>query len=99
MPQEKLVPVDEDLYNELQDAYQDLEQDIIRATGLEYGTEGVDPSVAEQVLLTIDKVLTAYVYYSTPEEEVTKPLPSVVSRKNKRKLVDVSGTVKLTKGV
>ena len=95
MPQEKLVPVDEDLYNELQDAYQDLEQDIIRATGLEYGNEGVDPSVAEQVLLTIDKVLTAYDYYSTPEEEVMKPLPLIGRKNTRKKLVDVSGKVKV----
>ena len=74
MPQEKLVPVDEDLYNELQDTYQDLEQDIIRATSLEYGNEGVDPSIAEQVLITLDKVLTAYDYYSEPEEEAPKPI-------------------------
>ena len=74
MLDERLVPVDEDLYNELQDTYQDLEQDIIRATSLEYGNEGVDPSIAEQVLITLDKVLTAYDYYSTPEQEASKPI-------------------------
>lgn len=83
MPQEKLVPVDEDLYNELQDSYQDLEQDIIRATSLEYGNEGVDPSIAEQVLITLDKVLTAYDYYSEPEKEASKP---VIFKPRKKKV-------------
>jgi hypothetical protein len=94
MPSEKLVPVDEDLYNELQDAYQDLEQDIIRATGLEYGNEGVDPSVAEQVLLTIDKILTAYDYYATPEGEAESPKP-IAFKPKRKKQVDVSGKVKV----
>ena len=83
MLDERLVPVDEDLYNELQDTYQDLEQDIIRATSLEYGNEGVDPTIAEQVLITLDKILTAYDYYSEPEVEAPKP---VVLKPKKRKV-------------
>ena len=86
MPSEKLVPVDEDLYNELADCYQDLEQDIIRATSLEYGNEGVDPSIAEQVLLTLDKILTAYDYYSEPESESTV-LQQPIGIKSRRKKV------------
>ena len=99
MSKEKLVPVDEDLYNELQDAYQDLEKDIIRATEWEYGNEGIDPSVAEQVLLTLDKVLTAYDYYSEEDSDdrpssVTLP-PIRPMRKKKQQPVDVSGKVKV----